>query len=718
MNKSMQIYLGGGNTSNVGNDAHVKVKLEQDIDTIEFLSMSITTEDAYQNFNSDYGVLVGRVVANGGIGIPNAKISIFIPLTDEDSIDGDIVSIYPYSTPRDKNSDGKRYNLLPRVSTFDQELGQWTPKQAFGSFPIKEEVVTNSNILNVYKKYYKYTALTNNAGDYMIFGVPVGTQTVHMSVDITDIGKYSMNPASMVTNLGYSPNLFTSNNTRIKPSNDLNDLPNIETQEISVDIIPFWGDTENFEIGVTRQDFRIRSVLKNTFIIFGSVFTDGDNAMWGDDGDSGTRRISELYRAMEDEDTTVGMYSKRIGKVTEKIYYYPPEITDEMIDTGNVDPEGNDMLLLDRSEYSLYRRDGDFVVIINCNRNKVITNEVGVEVPIGDDSPNGVFTKFRGFLTLEITPDDVPMNFKSAFGSNTEIVPFRFILKFPQFADRNKTFKQPENGVEDDNTKLWRRQNYTFGAGKFYTLSKFHGTIFNDSTDDDNQSQNNGFFNHDTINTPYRKDPFWNTGIIITSDVYEVGDPNNLLYPNASADFPSNTITSDRDKLAFGANWMNMSIYLPQFGYANKGYAYIRYVRCSDHFTYQFRSGAGGSDNHGNSYYLEDNAQPIAAGQFNTKWFARSDINWTDIVEVPLADITQLRNQPKGFAYNPESSNILTGNYRNGKYVPTNWGSACPLNGGKLNGNPTAIEDPNMYFYKGFDTADCIQYLYELGLVN
>ena len=58
------------------------------------------------------------------------------------------------------------------------------------SFPIKEEIVTNPIFLDVYKKYYKYTALTNNSGDYMIFGVPIGTQTVHMSVDITDIGEY------------------------------------------------------------------------------------------------------------------------------------------------------------------------------------------------------------------------------------------------------------------------------------------------------------------------------------------------------------------------------------------------------------------------------------------------------------------------------------------------------------------------------------------------
>jgi hypothetical protein len=160
--------------------------------------MELGVNDVYQNFNEDYGVLVGRVLANGGVGIPNAKISVFIPLDSTDANIGEIASIYPYTQPTDKNSDGKRYNLLPRVSQIDPNTGVSSPKQPFGSFPIKPELVTNSEFLDVYKKYYKYTALTNKAGDYMIFGVHVGTQTIHLSVDITDIGQYSMTPAAMV----------------------------------------------------------------------------------------------------------------------------------------------------------------------------------------------------------------------------------------------------------------------------------------------------------------------------------------------------------------------------------------------------------------------------------------------------------------------------------------------------------------------------------------
>ena len=710
MNKSQRIYLDTGTTQN---DKYIITQLEQDVDFIEFMSMDIYTVDAYQNFNSDYGVLVGRVIANGGVGIPNAKISIFIPLTDTDAQDGTIASIYPYKTPRDKNSDGKRYNLLPRVSQYNPKTGVYSPKQPFGSFPIKPEIVTNQDFLGVYKKYYKYTALTNSAGDYMIFGVPIGTQTVHMSVDITDIGKYSMNNASMVT-MGYSPNLFIDNNSKIKPSNDLNDLPNIETQEISVDIISFWGDTNNFTIGITRQDFRIRATLVNTFTVFGSSFTDGDNAMWGDNYNG--QELSDLFRARDDANATIGMYTKRIGIIDEQIYYYPPNISDGDIDVGNVDPTV-DMILLGKTEYSTYKRDGDFVLLISCNRNKVITDEMGNPIPVDYTSPNGIFTEFRGFIIFEIGGDIIPMNFTGSIGNNTTLTPFRMILKFPQYATMGNSFGVPNNGSIDLNTPqtiAWRKQNYKFQANKFYSISRFHPTIFHSSTDDTNDDTTR-FFVKDAINVPYNQDPFWNSGIILTSDYQD--------YENSQAQFPNNTVVEGGTS-GFGSNWINLSIYFPQIGFLSSGYAYVDYVRSTTLFQYQYASGSGGHDNHNNRFYYQNNTQPIAAGQFNTVWMARSDQHWTDFIEVPTKDIKAMAQTPiKGFTSDAVG---LTGNYRNGTYTPVGWSAPCPFafdgNGvhssGRINGDPTQGADTKSYFYKGFNTSDCIEYLFELGLIQ
>jgi len=128
MNKSQRIYLSSGDTGNDTEDKYIRVKLEQDTETLEFMSLKIGTTDVYQNFNADYGVLVGRVIANGGIGVENAKISIFIPVDDEDATDPEIYSVYPYKTPRDTNNKKT------------QKQDNFTPNRHSGVFRLKKRL--------------------------------------------------------------------------------------------------------------------------------------------------------------------------------------------------------------------------------------------------------------------------------------------------------------------------------------------------------------------------------------------------------------------------------------------------------------------------------------------------------------------------------------------------------------------------------------------------
>lgn len=713
MNRSQRIHIGTGNTIT---DKYIHVKLEKDTDTLEFLSLKIDTKDVYNDFNADYGVIVGRVIANGGVGVPNAKISIFIPLDEGDENNSKIVSVYPYTNPRDKNNQGKRYNLLPRVSRIDPATDEIKPPQAFGSFPTKEEIITNSTFLEVYKKYYKFSTVTNNSGDYMIFGVPTGTQTVHMSVDITDIGQYSMTPAAMVTNLGYSPNLFIDNNTRIKPSDDLDDLPNIETQEVAVDVIPFWGDNENFEIGITRQDFRIRAEIVNSFVIFGSVFTDGDNAFYGE-GES--KKVKFLYRATNPLEETIGIATKRIGVVTENIYYYPPEITDEQIDNGDVDSDVDSdvMLKLDSSQYSIYKRDGDFIFIINCNRRKVITNELGEEEVVDSTTSEGVFTRFRGFITLEISDNSVQLDFSNDIDGAT-VRPLRYKIKIPQSADKGRTFKaiagnDIEKSLAEEDNKKWRKQEYTFSGGNFYSVAKFYGLVRNETSDnskfrfEDNNFED-GFFQTDSLNDASDvsgDNEAFNTGIIQTNGELTDEEVDDVIDLNAVEQFPYNHEQNETNKY-FGGNWMNFALYLMQNGRLTEFSDRFENMKTNTNFTYDVKRNT----------FINPNSQPIAAGDINTQHFARSDLHFTDFIRVPKQDITTiLRVYPniKGFKSDDipfDLDGITEGYYKNGE-------DPCPLNGGKENGNPSNGTDTNYYFYRGLKEADCISYLREIGLI-
>ena len=74
-------------STDIGKDQKVTIELKQDYDLLEILSLKFTQQEAYTSLCSDYGVVCGRVTANNGLGIPNVKISIFVPQKTTDSSD-------------------------------------------------------------------------------------------------------------------------------------------------------------------------------------------------------------------------------------------------------------------------------------------------------------------------------------------------------------------------------------------------------------------------------------------------------------------------------------------------------------------------------------------------------------------------------------------------------------------------------------------------------
>ena len=74
-NKSYRVHTSVNNPSNTS--LNIDVPLLQDYDIFEILSLKIGTEGLYKLHTSKYGCIVGRVLANGGVGVPNVKISVF-----------------------------------------------------------------------------------------------------------------------------------------------------------------------------------------------------------------------------------------------------------------------------------------------------------------------------------------------------------------------------------------------------------------------------------------------------------------------------------------------------------------------------------------------------------------------------------------------------------------------------------------------------------------
>lgn len=257
----------------IGSDAPnvLNVKLQQTYDMLEVLSLKLNQTNTYNFYESSYGIVVGRVLANDAFGIPNAKVSIFIEVDDAESIVAK--GIYPFTSIRDADANGVRYNLLP-----DEQISACY--QNVGTFPNKRLVLDNNDIIEIFDKYWKYTTVTNEAGDYMLFGIPTGDQQLHVDVDLSDIGVLSQRPRDMIYK-GYNAELFESPN-KFRQSQNLDSLSQIFSQNKGVYVYPYWGDTSNTEetIAITRCDIQLEYKFEPTCIFMGSIITDtGANAI-------------------------------------------------------------------------------------------------------------------------------------------------------------------------------------------------------------------------------------------------------------------------------------------------------------------------------------------------------------------------------------------------------------------------------------------------------
>ena len=233
----------------LGINKTINVQLDQEFEQLEILSLTLQQEDVYNRSCADYGVIVGRVTANNGFGLPNARVSIFIPISNIDVSNPIISSIYPYKSPNDTNEDGYRYNLLPYMKSYSAHA-------ATGTLPSRMDALTETTTIEIYDKYYLLTSKTNESGDYMIMGVPIGFQTVVMDVDLSDIGEFSLTPQDLIR-MGLATEGQVAGN-RFKTSTDLNSLPQIINSVKQLDISPLWGEPDICDIAINRLDFDLR----------------------------------------------------------------------------------------------------------------------------------------------------------------------------------------------------------------------------------------------------------------------------------------------------------------------------------------------------------------------------------------------------------------------------------------------------------------------------
>jgi hypothetical protein len=366
----------------VGVDKQINVQLDQDFEQIEILSLKVRSEDVYTRMCADYGVVVGRVFTNGGYGVPNAKVSVFIPITEEDLNNEIIRDLYPYSEINDLNSDGYRYNLLP----YQKSHGGHTPT---GTFPSKNDILTNPALIEVYDKYYKFTVKTNGSGDYMIMGVPTGTHTLVMDLDLSDIGPFSMGPQDIVR-MGRA-NADELQGATFPSSTDLESLPQIVNLVQTIDVQPFWGQPEVCQIGIVRHDFNLGEVgvtIQPTALFMGSILSNNpDKAV-----PLGCRPPTEMGDLCN---LTTG--SGEIIAVRQTIFQ-----------------DSNGLPILEQAELpqggKVIDEDGTWLLEVPMNLDYVTTNEFGEQI-LSNDPSIGVPTKGKYRFKVKYgQPNSIELN--------------------------------------------------------------------------------------------------------------------------------------------------------------------------------------------------------------------------------------------------------------------------------------------------------------------
>jgi hypothetical protein len=366
----------------LGVNKSINLQLDQEFEFLEILSLKIQQTDIYIRNCADYGVLVGRVTANNGFGLPNARVSIFIPIEQVDQSNPVITSIYPYKSPADKNEDGYRYNLLPYNPSYSKHA-------ATGTFPSRSDALTGSTVVEIYDKYYRFTSKTNESGDYMIMGVPLGPQTIVMDVDLSDIGEFSLTPQDLVR-IGLATEAQVAGN-RFRASADLNSLPQIINVTKSVEISPLWGDPEVCQISINRIDFDLRDDanvdIQPTSVFMGSMFSSPDKF--------------RLRKNCKPKDNLGNLCDLTSG---------PGQIL-ALRQTIQQDEDGNPVLEVFELEQAgnIIDGDGTWLTELPMNLDYVVTNEFGDRV-ISNDPTLGIPTKGKYRFKIKWTqPNDLTM---------------------------------------------------------------------------------------------------------------------------------------------------------------------------------------------------------------------------------------------------------------------------------------------------------------------
>lgn len=226
------------------NDMFVNIQLNRSLNNLDTLNIYNKAINEQPDQESTTGVLFGRLTATQNLEDSNGN-KIIIPLKNTVVALFNPSDLYPSVTSVDDNGDRISLNIKENIAyNLSNNYSPYFNKQ---SYLTDYRLLKDTSSMVGMPEMYKYTAITNENGEFILHNVPIGAQTFMCEVDLL---KQGLTTDEVALNFFPYPTDENPNIDRV---------PHYFFRQIPVNIVPAWGTNQT---GYTELNVKINLDLR------------------------------------------------------------------------------------------------------------------------------------------------------------------------------------------------------------------------------------------------------------------------------------------------------------------------------------------------------------------------------------------------------------------------------------------------------------------------
>ena len=247
-------FLTLGNTNNLKtfvefkdvevDDMYINIELNRSIDHLDTLNIYNAPINEPLEQTSNTGILFGRLLAIQNIEDENGN-KVIIPLKNTIVAIFNPSELYPNTSSLDEN--GNRISLNIKENIAVNLSNNYSPYFNEESYKTDYQFLKDTSQIKNIPEMYKYTAITNENGEFILHNVPIGEQTLMYEVNLL---KQGLTPDEVALNFFSYP---------LEPNPNIDKVPHYFFRQIPINIVPSWGV---FQTGYTEVNIKVNLDLR------------------------------------------------------------------------------------------------------------------------------------------------------------------------------------------------------------------------------------------------------------------------------------------------------------------------------------------------------------------------------------------------------------------------------------------------------------------------